>query len=158
MTAAIKTTPVSGNIATRNSNDVGKRGQSLPTMETLTWNERTSPVAKKSDLAKRAENLLQDRLSTVAALGELLDRKAEQEAVLADTDAAIDKAVQACVEAGWSQKELKDLGVDRPAPRGRRAGAVLERRSAEPRNPEQAPPTPPADHSDPADTAAPPSP
>jgi hypothetical protein len=126
-------------------------------MENLVWNERTSPVAKKSDLAKRAENLLAERLTSVAALGELLDKKAEQEAGLADTDAAIDKAVQACVEAGWSQKELKDLGVDRPPARGRRAGAVLERRSDTASTPDPAPHTLPADHSDPA-AAAPPSP
>lgn len=157
MTAPTKNAPASGNIATRNSNDVGKRGQSLPIMETLAWNERTSPVAKKSDLAKRAENLLQDRLSSVHALGELLDKKAEQEAAIADTDAAIDKAVQACIEAGWTQKELRDLGVDRPAGRGRRAGAVLERRNS---TPDPAPHIPPAESTDPAAASAaePPSP
>jgi hypothetical protein len=129
-------------------------------METLTWNERTSPVPKKSDLAKRAENLLQDRLSSVDALGELLDKKAEQEAALADTDAAIDKAVQACAEAGWTQKELKDLGVDRPAGRGRRAGAVIERRTNTDSTPDPALHTPPADSTDPAAASAaePPSP
>lgn len=110
-------------------------------------------MAKKSDLAKRAENLLQDRLTSVGALGELLDKKAEQEAALADTDAAIDKAVQACVEAGWSQKELKELGVDRPPVRGRRAGAILERRTAS--TPDPDPNTPPADPSDPAAPASP---
>lgn len=153
MNAPTETTPASGKLATRNSHDVGKRGQSLPTMETLAWNERTSPVAKKSDLAKRAENLLQDRLTSVGALGELLDKKAEQEAALADTDAAIDKAVQACVEAGWSQKELKELGVDRAPVRGRRAGAILERRSDSASTP--APHTAPADPSDPAAPASP---
>lgn len=121
----------------------------------------TRPVPKKSDLAKRAENLLQDRLNSVDALGELLDKKAEQEAALAATDAAIDKAVQACLEAGWTQKELKDLGVDRPAGRGRRAGAVLvERPGTAEATPDPAQHTPPADSTDPAcaATAEPPSP
>lgn len=74
-------------------------------------------MAKKNEFAKRADDLLANRRNTVAALGELLDQKSEQEAQLADTNDRIEKAVAECLASGWTARELAEIGVPRANPR-----------------------------------------
>jgi len=89
-------------------------------------------VAKKNDFTKRANEFLSTRLGPVQRLGELLDAKAEKEAELQDCDAAIEKAVVECIEAGWKPAELTELGVPRTAiPRRHARSAILEPRASD---------------------------
>lgn len=87
-------------------------------------------MARKNDFTKRANEFLTARLDPVQRLGELLDAKAEKEAELKSLDADIEKAAQACIEAGWKPTELTDLGVPRSAlPRRQTRTAALEPRT-----------------------------
>ncbi|MFN6548396.1 hypothetical protein [Mycolicibacterium nivoides] len=87
-------------------------------------------MAKKNDFTKRANDYLATRLGPVQRLGELLDAKAEKEAELKDFDAAIEKAVQECIEAGWKPAELTELGVPKTSiPRRQTRTATLEPRT-----------------------------
>ncbi|MFV8142320.1 hypothetical protein ACNQR7_32655 [Mycolicibacterium senegalense] len=61
-----------------------------------------------TDFAQRAENLLQGRMETIKTLGDLIDQRAE-------LDTRVETAAQKALEAGWTKKELSELGV--PVPR-----------------------------------------
>ncbi|KAA1250700.1 hypothetical protein F0Q45_08375 [Mycobacterium simiae] len=89
-------------------------------------------MAKKNDFTKRANDFLTMRLGPVQRLGELLDAKAEKEAELKDCDAAIEKAVLECIEAGWKPAELTELGVPKTAIQRRQPRtATLEPRTSD---------------------------
>lgn len=97
-------------------------------MEKIAIDGRNARVANNgTDFAKRAENLLQGRLETIKTLGDLIDQRAE-------LDTRVEKAAQDALDAGWTRKELGELGVPvprqtsgarrRPAKRGGANGAA----------------------------------
>ena len=78
-------------------------------MEKIAIDGRNARVANNgTDFAQRAENLLQGRMETIKTLGDLIDQRAE-------LDTRVETAAQKALEAGWTKKELSELGV--PIPR-----------------------------------------
>lgn len=98
-------------------------------------------MPKKTDFIKRADEFLAGRLEPVQRLGELLDTKTEQEAALSNTNAAIEKAVRQCVEAGWKPAELATLGVPKAAlPKRQQRATTPKTRTPQPAATHHTPP------------------
>ncbi len=77
------------------------------------------------------ESSQRKRLDTAMEAGETAQNLAELQQRLASTEAAYNRAYKAAVDAGWTDKELKQIGLTKPGSRTRKTA------TGEPQNPRE---------------------
>src|SRR5690606_33362814 len=78
------------------------------------------------------DQVAQARLQAAQAAGEVAQEKERLASQFAETEAKYQQAWKSALEAGWSESELKRLGLTKPAAvRGARTGSRRKRSDAE---------------------------
>lgn len=80
-------------------------------------------TAHEDKIRQLLETSQRKRLDTAMQAGQTAQTLAELQQQLAATEAAYTRAYRAAVDAGWSDKELKQIGLTRPGGRARKAPA-----------------------------------
>ncbi|WP_031078065.1 hypothetical protein [Streptomyces sp. NRRL WC-3742] len=89
----------------------------------------TPPGDAANPILEQAQNLLASRIDPIRPLAELIVRHAEVSAELANIEKAYGAAYASAVAAGWTDKELQQMGAHTPTrrPAGRPKGSRTSR-------------------------------
>lgn len=86
-------------------------------------------LAVMSELTDKAQTLLAGRITSIERLEQTTARVATAKEQLRDAERGAQEAWSAAITAGWTDAELRQLGLSKVAKRGRPAGSRNKRKT-----------------------------